>query len=145
MDRSARTDTMIDTGDNNLSTGMGGREMGQGSGGGSGFSLNFSHTYGIRRRERTGPDQYVRTDLVKPDLSFSPTRNYTFRYYLNYDIEDGVVTYQQLTMHRNLHCWEASLSWIPAGVQEGYYFKVNIMELPDVKIEQRRGTSRLSY
>ncbi len=145
LDRSARTDTMIDTGDDDLRAETGAGIAGGSAGTGMRFALNFSHTYGIRRRERPGPDEYNRTHLVKPDLSFSPTQNYSFRYYFNYDIEDGEVTYQQFSMRRTLHCWEANLSWVPAGIQEGYYFKVNIMELPDVKIEQRRGTSRLSY
>jgi hypothetical protein len=49
-----------------------------------------------------------------------------------------------MVINRDLHCWMAFLSWVPSGIREGFYFQVNIKELPDVKIEKRRGVSRFS-
>ena len=62
-----------------------------------------------------------------------------------YDIENKTMVFQRVVINRDLHCWEANISWIPGGIQEGFYFKVNIKNIPDVKIEKRRGTSRISY
>jgi lipopolysaccharide assembly outer membrane protein LptD (OstA) len=128
--------------------GMGGMGSSMGSGGrssGKGFSLNFSHTYGIRRQPLPGKDKYRVTHSIKPNLSVSPTASTSIQYYCNYDVESESIVYQRIILNRSLHCWEANLSWVPSGLQEGFYFKVNIVDLPDVKIEQRRGSSRMSY
>ena len=156
LGRSSRDDANSSLGTDDFESGMGGMSgMGMGGigasmgardrGGGRGFGLNFSHTYGIRRRQRPGKDEYRRTHTIKPNLSVSPTENTSIKYYCNYDIVAESIVYQRIVLHRNLHCWEANLSWVPSGIQEGFYFKVNIIDLPDVKIEQRRGSSRMSY
>ncbi len=116
------------------------------SGGSRAFNLRFSHTYGIRRRAITGAkDKYTATHTIKPELSFSPSRKFSLRYYCYYNFEDKELVDQRIVISRDLHCWEANLSWVPQGYREGFYFKVNIKELPDVKIEQRRGSSTLGY
>ena len=116
------------------------------SSGSKAFNLRFSHTYGIRRRARTGSkDEYNITHTIKPELSFSPTRNFSVRYFCYFNFKDKELVDQRIVISRDLHCWEANLSWVPEGYREGFYFKVNIKDLPDVKIEQRRGSSRIGY
>ena len=110
------------------------------------FNLRFSHSYGItRRRVNEGNDKYAITHYFKPTLSFSLTRNFSVNYYCNYDIEEKDIVSQRVIISRDLHCWQANISWIPSGIREGFYFKVDIKDLPDVKIEKRRGASRISY
>ncbi|MCE5248619.1 hypothetical protein LLG96_00215 [bacterium] len=117
------------------------------SGTSSGFNLRFSHTYQIRRagKDSSGKYKYTTSNNIKPNISFSPTKNLSVNYYLYYDIEEKSLIFHRLVINRNLHCWEANISWIPSGVNEGYYFKVNIKDLPDIKVERRRGTSQTSY
>lgn len=107
------------------------------------FNLRFSHSYGIRRRSLT--NKYTTTHNIKPEISFSPSLNFSVSYYLYYDIVDKDLVSHRVTLHRNLHCFEANLSWIPSGIQEGFYFRLNIKDLPDVKLERRRGSSGLGY
>ncbi|HUT64083.1 MAG TPA: putative LPS assembly protein LptD [Anaerolineae bacterium] len=109
------------------------------------FNLRCSHSYGMRRRNLQGKDSYTTTQYIKPTLSFSPSRNFSVQYYCHYDLEKKSMVFQNLVINRDLHCWEASISWVPSGLREGFYFKVNIKELPDVKIEKRRGSSSISY
>lgn len=109
------------------------------------FKLSFSHYYKISRRSSSsGGNEYTTTHNIKPNLSFSPTRNFTINYDMYYDIRAKSLNYHRVVIKRDLHCWEAYLSWVPSGVQEGFYFKVNIKDLPDVKLEKRRGVSRFS-
>ncbi|MFC1694061.1 hypothetical protein ACFL1R_11195, partial [Candidatus Latescibacterota bacterium] len=109
------------------------------------IKLRFSHSYGIRRSTSSGKDTYRKTHNIKPNLSFSPSRNFSISYYCQYDFERKSIVSQRMIINRDIHCWEANISWVPSGIQEGFYFKVNIKELPDVKIEKRRGTSGISY
>ena len=107
--------------------------------------MSLSHSYGIRRTSLPGKDKYRTEHFIKPNITISPTRKFNVTYNFQYDIENKDMAYNRITINRDLHCWEANLSWIPSGLQEGYYFKVNIKELPDVKVEKRRGTSSYSY
>jgi len=116
------------------------------SAGGFPINISLSHSYGIRRSTNTlTGGKYTRTHTVKPNLTMRPTRNLSIRYYCNYDIKDREMTYQRINISRDLHCWEASLSWIPSGRSEGFYFLANIKELPDVKVEKREGSSQVGY
>lgn len=108
------------------------------------FNLRFSHFFGVFRNT-FGTKKYTITHNIKPDISFSPSSNTSVSYSLYYDLEAKQIISQRLLIHRDLHCFEASLSWVPSGIQEGFYFKVNIKDLPDVKIEKRRGSSQLGY
>ncbi|MBT4485550.1 MAG: LPS-assembly protein LptD [Candidatus Latescibacteria bacterium] len=109
------------------------------------FRLSFSHMYGIRRRSLVGKDKYTKTHNIKPNITFSPSRNFSMRYYCYYDIEKKNLVDHRISISRDLHCWEAKISWIPSGRREGFYCIVNIKELPDVKIERRRGASGIGY
>ncbi len=107
------------------------------------FNLRLSHTYGLRRDLRTG--RYVTAHDIKPEISFSPSPNFSVNYFLYYDVENRDLVSHRVSVRRDLHCFEASLNWIPSGLQEGFYFRVNIKDLPDVKLERRRGSSRIGY
>lgn len=109
------------------------------------FNLRFSHTYGIRRVRLPGKDDYRKTHTIKPELSFAPSPNFSVRYYCYYNIDEETLVDQRIMISRDLHCWEANVSWVPEGYREGFYFKVNIKDLPDVKVEQRRGSSNIGY
>lgn len=108
------------------------------------FNLRFSHFFGVTRNT-FGPKKYTITHNIKPDISFSPSQNFSISYSLYYDFEVKQIISQRMLINRDLHCFEASLSWVPSGIQEGFYFKVNIKDLPDVKVEKRRGSSQLGY
>ena len=57
----------------------------------------------------------------------------------NYDLAGHQTSDQSFRFYRDLHCWEAQFEWIPGGGRRGYYFKVNVKDLPDVKLEKTEG------
>ena len=107
------------------------------------FNLRLSHTYGLQRNTTTG--KYTTTHDIKPEISFSPSPKMSVNYFLYYDLSNKQLVSHRLSLYRDLHCFESSLTWIPSGTQEGFYFKVNIKELPDVKLEKRRGSANVGY
>jgi lipopolysaccharide assembly outer membrane protein LptD (OstA) len=108
------------------------------------FNLRFSHFFGVNRNT-FGTKKYTVTHNIKPDISFSPSQYTSISYSLYFDLVSKQIISQNLLINRDLHCFEASLVWVPSGIQEGFYFKVNIKALPDVKIEKRRGSSQIGY
>ncbi len=98
------------------------------------WRVNVTHYYDLRKQ----PAKVTRSWL-KADFGFNPTRAWRISYGLNYDIEGRKLTAQNLSVYRDLHCWEARFSWHPTGFNSGFYFKINIKGIPQIKLEHRQG------
>lgn len=69
----------------------------------------------------------------------TPRWGFDFNYY--FDLDRRIAQNASLTITRDLHCWEAALSWSPAGYSPGYFLRIGLKspQLQDVKIERNRG------
>ena len=79
------------------------------------------------------------TNWLSGDFSLNLTPNWRLDYQARYDFVDKRLTSQSFKFHRDLHCWEASFYWIPTGFKKGYYFRVNIKAIPEIKVEKGKG------
>jgi len=70
------------------------------------------------------------------------TENWHLDYLNRYDFEDEKITEQTFELYRDMHCWEGRFTWVLQGYRQGYYFRINIKALPEVKIEKSRGGLR---
>ncbi|HID11835.1 MAG TPA: LPS-assembly protein LptD [Candidatus Latescibacteria bacterium] len=91
---------------------------------------------GYYRREVGGTG---RTFWVRGSAQVQPTSRWRVRYSFNYDLGKGQMVAQEIYVYRDLHCWEAIFQWSPSGMRRGYYFVLRIKELPEIKIERRKG------
>ena len=59
---------------------------------------------------------------------------------MNYDITNKQLSYTSLNIHRQLHCWEMKLNWIPFGPRQSYNFQINVKSsvLSDLKFNKRK-------
>lgn len=99
------------------------------------WSLSISHRYS---KARGGS----KTHWGTASLSLPLTRRWHMRYVNRYDFSEEKITEQTFEFYRDLHCWEARFTWIATGYREGYYFRINIKALPEIKIEKSRGGLR---
>lgn len=99
------------------------------------WSLNLSHRYS---RARGG----AKTHWVSSSLRLPLTRRWFLSYQNRYDFSEEKVTEQTFEFYRDMHCWEGRITWVATGFREGYYFRINIKALPEVKIEKSRGGLR---
>ncbi len=105
------------------------------------WRFNLSYRYSVFRSL-----SYVRrTSWVRGELSFKPTKRWRILYSFNYDLRKKEATSQSFSIYRDLHCWEAKLIWTPSGLRKGYYLLLNIKEIPEIKIERRRGSGSFVY
>ncbi len=72
--------------------------------------------------------------------SFSLTPKWRISGNTGWDFKMNKLTYSSINIHRDLHCWEMSMSWIPIGYHQSYSFVINIKSsiLKDLKYEKRR-------
>ena len=70
---------------------------------------------------------------------FNFTDNWTFTFSSGYDFVNKEMSYTSCSLGRRLHCWSATLSFIPFGANQGFNFHigVNSSMLSDLKYEKR--------
>ena len=100
------------------------------------WRFNLSHHIAMRRFGATSS----KTSWIKADLGVNPLQMLRIDYAVNVEILPDVnLSAQSLSLYRDLHCWEARFSWYPTGFNKGFFFKLNIKDIPQIKIEHRRG------
>jgi hypothetical protein len=100
-----------------------------------GWSLNLRHSYRWER-PRLG-ESFRREPSNALDLAttVTPWEGWEVRYTTHYDITKRDRTGDSMDITRRLHCWQAQLNWTMTGPLRGYYFKIFVTGLPDVKAE----------
>ena len=99
------------------------------------WSISVSHRYS---QARGG----AKTHWANASLSLPLTRHLLLSYHNRYDFSERKITEQTFEFHRDMHCWEGRFTWIATGFREGYYFRINIKALPEVKVEKSQGGLR---
>ncbi|WP_458987696.1 putative LPS assembly protein LptD [Pontibacter sp. CAU 1760] len=68
------------------------------------------------------------------------TDKWQISYNGTYDITSNNISYATVNIHRDLHCWDMSISWIPFGLQRGYNLTINARSalLRDLKLTKRK-------
>jgi lipopolysaccharide assembly outer membrane protein LptD (OstA) len=108
------------------------------------WDLSLSHYYSLSKLSYNRRTQWLngRVSFFLPKserLGFILNSNWKIGYSAKYDLEEREFTSQRIEVYRDLHCWEANFVWIPTGGREGYYFKINVKALPELKIERGKG------
>ncbi len=80
----------------------------------------------------------IQTLRVAGDISL--TEKWKFSAQTGYDFEQKDFAFTQITVYRNLHCWEMRFSWIPYGTQKSWNFQINAKSslLQDLKLTRKK-------
>jgi lipopolysaccharide assembly outer membrane protein LptD (OstA) len=101
-------------------------------GGSQKWSFSFSHYYS----ESKLSGYFSKIHSINLNLSFDLTSNWKITYRQSYDIGRDRTVSRQVSIERNLHCWQGYFYWVPDGSNRGYYFRINIISIPDIKFEK---------
>jgi len=105
------------------------RSKGSGSGA---WSLSFGHSYTESRSLTSKTISHWITTTALIDL----TKNWQVEYSQNYDIKREIIVDRSLHIVRDMRCWQAEFSWYPNGSRSGFFFKIFLKQIPDVKLEK---------
>ena len=100
----------------------------------AGFTFRYSESH-------TNPENITKSIWGSANLEMSVTQNWKISYSSRVDLHNRKVVSTNISLHRDLHCWEGKFVWNPTGLSKGYYLIINIKssQLKDVKIEKREG------
>jgi LptD protein/OstA-like protein len=81
-----------------------------------------------------GEEWSSRSSGLNVSSSISLTSNWRVSASVYYDLDEHEVIRQGFVLTRDLHCWR--LNFEKRG--SGYYFRINVLDLPDIKYERTR-------
>lgn len=108
------------------------------------WSITF--TYSLRYGMQHNYAYYVlvKDESIVQTLGFTANMQLTPNWKVNlrsgYDFEDKKLSYTQIQINRDLHCWEMGFSWIPFGNWKSWNFNINIKSsmFKDLKVEKKK-------
>ncbi len=97
-----------------------------------------SADYSFNYRETRVSTTAFKKDLVhafNASVKLNPTPMWEMSYNTAFDFEKGQFSKHSFTFNRLLRCWKMDFSWTPVGIGQGWFFKIYIIDLPDIKLE----------
>ncbi|MCL1850268.1 MAG: hypothetical protein FWF70_02515 [Bacteroidetes bacterium] len=80
----------------------------------------------------------VQTLNIAADVSI--TRKWKIDVRSGFDIQHKQITFTEINIYRDLHCWEMRLGWVPFGPRREWRFQINVKApvLKDLKYEMKK-------
>lgn len=100
------------------------------------WSLDFAWNFS----ESKVPNRRGRQSSLMANLSFNLTEHWKFTAGGGYDIINKEITAPQITIYRDLHCWEMNFTWVPIGPSRHFRFEIRVKapQLQDIKVTKQR-------
>lgn len=102
------------------------------------WNLSLSYNYNFSKPNPKETDVFSN---LSADLGFSLTKNWKFTVRGSYDFKEKKISAPQITVYRDLHCWEMNFSWNPLGNYSGFRFEIRMKapDLQDIKVTKSDG------
>ena len=97
--------------------------------------INYNVNYSKRGFEKSNITQSLRLSG-----DFSLTAKWKFTYSTGYDFQKKAFTQTNISINRDLHCWQMSLNWVPFGRYQSYNVSIRAKSslLQDLKLNRQR-------
>jgi len=102
------------------------------------WNLSLNYNYSL---SKPTPAKARINSNIGVNLGFNLAKNWKFGVRGNYDFQNEEFSAPQVTIYRDLGCWEMNFSWNPIGTYTGFRFEIRMKapELRDVKVTRTRG------
>jgi len=103
------------------------------------WNLNLSYNV----RWTRDPNNYLKLNDVQTfnfNGDIKVTKYWKVGMTSGYDFTNHGISYTSLNIYRDLHCWEARVSWVPFGFNKSYSVSINLKSsmLSDIKPQRQR-------
>lgn len=107
-------------------------------------TANPWHVSVLYRLNRTF-DTGTQTQWLEVQTGFNLSRNWRVEYSNRYDVTKREIAYQEFSIYRDLHCWQARFVRRFQNGSWQYYFRVNVKAHPDLYAERGLRSLDRSY
>ncbi len=104
------------------------------------FSIpwNLDLTWNFNQNQ-SNPLAKIRSSNLSAALGFNLTEFWKINATFSYDVLNREILTPQMTVYRDLHCWEMNFSWTPTGFNRGYRLEIRLKapQLRDIKVTKQ--------
>ena len=104
------------------------------------ISYNLTYTTSLAYAAFMGiaTNTYVHTIGLNGNVNITPKWKISFS--TGWDFVKNNITYTNISIYRDLHCWEMRFNWIPIGSYKSWNFTINVkaQALKDLKYEKKK-------
>ncbi len=102
------------------------------------WTLGLTFNYMLNKRN---PENIYKTFGMSLRSSLSLSEKWKLTINGNYDFVQKEISAPQVTINRDLHCWEMNFTWIPIGRYRGFNFEIRMKapQLRDIKVTRSKG------
>lgn len=107
------------------------------------FNVPYTFAIGYNIAYSKPLDKEIITHAINFSGDFNITKKWKIGFTLNYDIQNNQVATSQISLYRDLHCWDMSFQIIPFGVRQSYMFTIKVKSalLQMLKLQRQSGNS----
>jgi hypothetical protein len=108
------------------------------------FSIpwNLDLSYNMSRSQADPNNPFISSGL-SVRLAFNLTEFWKITATTSYDLINRVFTAPNITIYRDLHCWELNFNWVPTGPYRNFKIELRLKapELQDIKVTKQGSAS----
>ncbi|MBF9253386.1 hypothetical protein I2I11_08790 [Pontibacter sp. 172403-2] len=103
------------------------------------YTVNYTRGFGFNPITRLGNETNI-TQTIGFNGSLSLTEKWKITYNTGYDFVQKNISYTNINIARDLHCWDMTIGWTPFGLQRGYNFTIQARGslLQDLRLTKSR-------
>lgn len=105
------------------------------------FSIpwNLDLTWNFTQSRPGDPRFLFRSSTIGGALGFNLTEYWKITATASYDLINKTIAAPQITVYRDLHCWEMDFSWVPTGFYRNFKLEIRLKapQLQDVKVTKQ--------
>ncbi len=109
-----------------------------------GYYVDFNVPWNFRLAYNLVYSRPVHKETLNHTLTISGDFNLTDKWKIGgdsgYDLTQGDFTFTNISIYRDLHCWEMQFNWIPYGFRKSYTIDIRVKAsvLQDLKLSRKR-------
>jgi hypothetical protein len=90
-------------------------------------------------QNQADPRTKIRSSNISASLGFNLTEYWKINATTSYDVINREFSAPQITVYRDLHCWEMDFTWVPTGFNRNFRLEIRLKapQLRDVKVTKQ--------
>lgn len=102
------------------------------------YNFNYTNYLDYVYFQKSSEKTIVQTLGFNGQINITPKWKFTFS--SGWDFEANELSYTNINIYRDLHCWEMRFSWTPLGVRKSWNFSINVKAsiLQDLKLNKKK-------
>lgn len=104
------------------------------------LSVNYNYSLSLNKFYSNGKDTASITQSLSAGVNFSLTPKWKIGVNTGFDFVTKKINRSDISVYRDLHCWQLAFNWVPLGFQKSFSLEINVKAqmLKDLKLAKRK-------